>query len=512
MMTQNILPFQYLNGKNDIDLTSFAGLPLYMEMAIISGLNKAIAKELQSKSRGWSDLQILISLILLNIAGGGCVDDIERLEADEGLSILLLRLETRGMKRKERRAYERRWRKQKTRAFPSAASIYRYLEQFHNESEEGLREKGKAFIPLPNELLQSLLKINSTLIDYGQQHHCCETATLDQDATLSATHKKTAYYCYEKYKAYQPFNTYWSEQGLLLHSEFRDGNVFAGFEQLRVLQESLAQLPKGVNKVLLRSDSAGYQEDLLRYCAEGKNERFGIIEFGVAVKVTPAFKQAVAQIAPTTWQPIYKEEDGQQIKTEQEWAEVCFVPTWVGLSKKTPNYRFIAIREAMSAQPELEGFESIQQELPFQTIQFDQMQYKLFGMVTNRTLSGNELINWHRKRCGDSEKVHSIEKGDLAGGQFPSNKFGANAAWWQVMILAFNLNRLMQLLVLPDQLKYKRLKGLRFYVIGIAGRVIQHARGLFIKLSGGQKVADLFYQIRQNIFKLANAPPLLALA
>src|SRR5690606_40708390 len=81
--------------------------------------------------------------------------------------------------------------------------------------------------------------------------------------TLSL-HAALPIYCYKKFKAYQPFNTYWYEQGLLLHSEFRDGNVPAGFEQLRLLKEALARLPQGVEKVMVWSDSAGYQEELLR--------------------------------------------------------------------------------------------------------------------------------------------------------------------------------------------------------------------------------------------------------
>jgi hypothetical protein len=62
------------------------------------------------------------------------------------------------------------------------------------------------------------------------------------DATLAQTHKAGALYCYEHYKAYQPLNTYWAEQGVVLHTEFRDGNVPAGYEQLRVLKEALRQL------------------------------------------------------------------------------------------------------------------------------------------------------------------------------------------------------------------------------------------------------------------------------
>jgi len=54
-----------------------------------------------------------------------------------------------------------------------------------------------------------------------------------------------------------------------VHSEFRDGNVPAGYEQLRVLEEAARLLPAGVTKLYLRSDTAGYQHDLLKYCAEG---------------------------------------------------------------------------------------------------------------------------------------------------------------------------------------------------------------------------------------------------
>lgn len=64
-------------------------------------------------------------------------------------------------------------------------------------------------------------------------------ATLDQDATLAATKKdQRALYCYEGYKAYQPFNTWWAELGIILHTECREGNVPAGYAQLRVVERS----------------------------------------------------------------------------------------------------------------------------------------------------------------------------------------------------------------------------------------------------------------------------------
>ncbi len=54
--------------------------------------------------------------------------------------------------------------------------------------------------------------------------------------------------------------------------------------------------------------------------------------------------------------------------------------------------------------------------------------HKLFGLVTNRTDPGDEVIRWLRERCGKSEEAHAMMKHDLAGGTLPSGRFGANGA------------------------------------------------------------------------------------
>jgi len=147
-----------------------------------------------------------------------------------------------------------------------------------------------------------LWRVNGDLLQAVQAQHPAAQATLDMDATLIETHKREALYCYKHFKAYQPLNTWWAEQGLIVHSEFRDGNVPAGHEQLRVLEVAARLLPAGVRKLYLRSDTAAYQQDLLKYCAEGKNRRFGVIEFAIGADVTAEFRQAVAQLPEAAWQ------------------------------------------------------------------------------------------------------------------------------------------------------------------------------------------------------------------
>jgi hypothetical protein len=506
-MTQDQLPFQYAPEETAADLTGFSGLPLYSELMRSTGLWNAIEQQMCCKQQGWQDVQIIESLILLNIAGGDCVEDMNRLEEDRGLRKIILKSLTHGMRKKEKQWLKRRWRQASQRAFPSTSAIHRYLKLFHEASTEAHREVGKAYIPPSNTALQRLCELNSLLLNFAQKQRPCKTATLDQDATLCESHKRYAQYCYKKYPAYQPFNTYWHEQKLLVHSEFRDGNVPASYNQLRLFKTALACLPEGVEHAYLRSDAAGYQAELLRYCAEGKNKRFGVIEFAVSAYVSSAFKQAVLELKESAWKTlIYTDDMGQVIETTQEWAEVGFVPNWVAHSKKIPDLRYIALREKMTVQRTLPGVEVPVQAFPFPTLDFPGKHlYKVFAIVTNRTIPGDELIHWHRERCGESEQVHSAQKNDLAGGQFPSSKFGANAAWWQIMILAYNLNSLMKTFVLPKSLQHKRLKGLRLHFICLPGRLMYHARQLLLKLN--HAAVTLLQDMRERILALSQAPP-----
>jgi hypothetical protein len=504
-MPQGVLSYKYEEEKTNTGMTALAGLPVYLDLASVLGLGDHIRTHMQVRqAQGWTDEQIILSLVLLNLAGGDSVDDIKVLEKDEGFRRVLGRVETQGWSRQHRRAQARRWRKECRRSVPSPSALFRYLEAFHDPLEEKKREKGKAFIPASNQYLQGLAKVNRDFVASVQKHRPKTEATLDADATLVHTQKEDALFSYKGYKAYQPFNVWWAEQELVLHTEFRDGNVPAGYEQLRLLKEALAMLPEGVTKVYLRSDTAGYQHDLLRYCEKGENKRFGRIEFAIGADVTKEFKKAVAEVEESAWKPVMKEVKGAMKETGTAWAEVCFVPDAICHSKKDPVYRYVATRELLG-QPELPGLEG-QVELPFPTMKMKTQSYKLFGIVTNRDLEGSQLVNWLHKRCGKSEEAHAIMKEDLAGGKLPSADFGENAAWWWIMILAFNLTAAMKQLVLAESWATKRMKALRFSLISLPGRIIDHARELAIRLTKGHPSLKVLLDARQRIMALVPLP------
>jgi hypothetical protein len=504
-MAQGLLPFQYEIEEESSGMTARAGLATYVEFCHTIGLRRLIANYLNvhGDTQGWTDEQLVSALLWLNICGGECVDDIRILESDDGLCRFMMEIEDYGRTSSERRALKRRWRKKRTRALPCPTSLLDYLRLFHDEEQEQLREPHKAFIPAPTEALKGLVRLIAGFIAVVQRWSPQSTATLDMDATLSQTWKKESLYCYKKYKAYQPLNIYWHEHGLVLHSEFRDGNVPANYDLLRVFKEGLDLLPQGVRKVFFRSDSAGYVEELLIYCAEGKSRRFGVIEFAVGADMTQEFKKVIAE-PECEWKRLFRMVDGRPVDTGQEYAEVCFVPSWVGHKKHGPEYRFLAIREPL--RPDNSGKNAKEATLPFPAMDFGSVRYKVTGLVTNRTIPGDEVIWWYRERCGKSEEAHSVMKEDLAGGKFPSKLFGANAAWWQIMILAFNVNEAMKRMALGGDWVNKRLKAVRFWLINVPGKVYHHARSLVIRVVGKHPSYDILLAARRRMLAFGSWP------
>jgi len=509
MMTQGELAFKYEEDKQGVGMTGMAGIGAYLDLACRSGMVRSIEQHVKARKggQGWTDTETVLSLMMLNLVGGECVEDIDRLESDEGFCRLLKKTLSHGLSRKGCRRLRKRWRKEKTRSVPSRSSVFRYLAEFHDQGQELLRKPGKAFIPETNEVLKGLCKVNKELVGFVQENQTEQTATLDMDATLVETDKSDALWCYKGYRAYQPFNTWWAEKRLVLHTEFRDGNVPAGFEQKRVLEEAIGCLPEGIKTVRMRSDTAGYQHDLLKYCEREDNKRCGRIEFTVSSDVTPEFKKAVMEIEDEDWSVLMKREvSGEWTKTTRQWAEVCFVPSAIGKSKRGCEYRYLAIREPMEDQLILPGMEQYVRELPFQTMVKDKIRYKVFGMVTNMDWEGQELIEWHYKRCGKSEEAHSVMKEDLAGGRLPSGDFGENAAWWWIMILAFNLNAALKSLVLGGKWVHKRMKAMRFYLINLPARVMGRSRQLSLRFKAGHPAYGWLLWIRSKIAGLVPAP------
>jgi len=267
-----------------------------------------------------------------------------------------------------------------------------------------------------------------------------------------------------------------------------------------VMQQAFACLPEDVEQVYTRQDTAAYNVDFLAWCErEREHPQYGRILFTISADITQAFKEAV--LKEVKWTREWRGTGSKRKETGREYAEIVFVPSsHAMLTDIREPFRYIAIREKMDNQLTLLDAEPCK-NAPFPTIVMNNVCYKLHAIVTNRREEpAADLIQWHFERCGKSEEAHSIMKSDFAGGQTPSGKFGANAAWWSLMILTMNFQMAMKRLVLGPRYEKKRMKAIRFELINGAGRLVQHARRCFLRVS--TKLHVWLVQLREAVRRL----------
>lgn len=507
MKEKSVLPVKYEQEKSDNGLSSFGGIPVFLEFLKGLGFDRMVSSTFSTNSnQGFHPLHHLLALILINVAGGESVSDVDCLENDNGLKRFFKKMEERFVG-----LFGRVFRKGRQRIFPSPTRIFEFLNRFNSPEEEPQRQatsKGESKILPVGDDLGKLSAINKKIVASAQKLSLQKTATLDMDNNLIISQKRTAEISYKKHPSYQPFNVYWAEQDLMVFSEFRDGNVPPGKEQLRVLKEAISLLPHTIETLRMRSDSAGYQHELLEYMESGES-RFGRIGFTVSCNVSASFREAVRQVPEEDWQRVvYTDEEGYRRETRQEVAEVCFVPQTRNTKKNAPVFRYIATRETVDIPSQFDDngqlsfLTSAYVEQKLHLEEMNQKTYKVFGVVTNEEGSPLDVLLWHRKRCGNSEQEHSRLTKDMAGGRFPSDSFGENAAWWQMSVISLNLLKLFQRQALPEPYHRSRIKTLHKIMFRIAVKVLKQSRQLKIKIGEGLPLFDLIATAREKIIKM----------
>jgi hypothetical protein len=446
---EGLLPFKVIEDESGDALTSYGGLPLVMETCEALGLAGLVKHyvRIKQRNRGYTESKYVESVIALMASGGDCLEDIERLRSDAGLKLLLGEM-------------------------PSAEAVRFFLYGFHDEKLLESRPEEGAFIAAETEPLAGLWEVNREVALKASRKEQPKEATIDQDATVVQSHKEQSQMTYLGERGYQPVINYWAEQDLILSDEFRDGNVPAGMNCLSSFLRAVCCLPQSVETIYFRSDSAAYQHKLLDVMREGlelHGEKVPVY-FAISADVSEALRGKIISVSEPAWKPLRKLTGKGLIEGRKEWAEVEFIPSAASVKRDMKPDRYLAIRVR-----------------PWQGELFsDGNSYHYYAVVTNRwEMEGEELLRWQRERCGSVEKVHDVVKNDLAGGVMPCGRFYANAAWWRLNCLCYNVISVMKRKALPKIFWSARMKALRFHLIGVAAKVVSHARVMFLKITEG---------------------------
>jgi hypothetical protein len=463
---EGLLPFRLIEDESGEALTSYSGLPLVLETCEALGLARLVKQHVRIKQRqrGYRESEYVQSLIALMAAGGDCLEDIERLRTDGGLKLLVGEL-------------------------PSAEAVRFFLYGFHDEKLLEPRPEQGAFIAPETAPLAGLWEVQREVVLKASRKEEPQQATIDQDATVVESHKEQSRMTYLGERGYQPVINYWVEQDLILADEFRDGNVPAGMDCLSSFLRAVRALPHSVETIYFRSDSAAYQHKLLDTMREGieRNGKLVPVYFAISADVSEALRGKIVSLSESAWKPLRRLTEKGLIEGRKEWAEVEFIPSDASVKKNLKPDRYLAIRVR-----------------PWQAELFsDGNSYHHSAVVTNRwKMEGEELLCWQRERCGSVEKVHDVLKNDLAAGVMPCGRYYANAAWWRLNCLCYNVISILKRKALPKSFWPVRMKGLRFHLIGVAGKVVSHARMTFLKITEG---LIGYRQARSQLLKFSSA-------
>ncbi len=475
-------------------------------------------------SQGWTDGQMILAVMSLNVAGLDRAADINQLEADRGLRQLVRRFEPQlfGMPRRVLRA---RFRGGRDRCFPSARSIRDWLDRFHVEgAHDGERERGTAYLAPHTERHELFRKVNRRLMNFGPWKKIPKALTLDLDATIIASGKRE---CWPTYRAatgevpgergYQPLIAFCRELGMTPWLEFRDGNVPASLDNARALDETLAQLPAVVERVTLRTDGAGHQEAVIRACnnparRSERTRRFRVVGLIAGATLSKALLEEVKRLPEDAWSPVASgiEPASGDEAGDLECAELPFVSNMDARSRPEDVIRYVATRRPIpwnlgfgeSERPAADGKPS----------------YRFRAYLTNfpapdalpleranglEVMEAGEVVRAAHERCGRGEQVHSALKSDLAGGMMPSGRFGANAAWLWLAALTMNVMALACRTAYGPEWLWARMKRLRAVWLHLAARLVRHGRRFKLVFDAdGARLLAAFQRLKR-----ATSPP-----
>jgi hypothetical protein len=277
--------------------------------------------------------------------------------------------------------------------------------------------------------------------------------TIDIDSSIHETHglKKQggAKFTYTKVRGYHPLYAVIAGTADVVHSRLRGGNANPGRGAAGFVTETVNRVRAAgaTGPLTLRADSGFYSRKVVDACRKAG------VRFSITVKLNKALHKAIAAIPDDAWVPIPYFLDGADV------AETTYRP----FGRKAPLVRLIVRRVKPTPGSQLALF----------------VDYSYHAFITDREATTLELEADHRRHAVVEDAVRDLKYG-VGLNHLPSGRFGANAAWLTLNVIAHNLARwvsrigLGETLIATDTLRRRHLR--------TPGRITRSARKLTLHL------------------------------
>lgn len=431
-------------------LTSFAGLELLIRYLRSIHLNELIGHQFRGVVvPGDYSLVGMVRLLLgLVIVGGRRLRHVEFLRGD-GLFERFCAL----------------------RCLPSERTISRWLKHFSLQSVERLQA------------------LNAVLVARLIHRQLFRALTVDVDGSVVSTGLRVERAFrgfnphHRKVPSYYPITAYLAETGQILRVKNRSGNVHDGKASITFLRDLFAQIQETVGstyRLTFRMDGAFFHPKVL-HLLKTKGAGFSIkVPFWKWLDLTRLIKER------RRWQSISREIGCFDVEMPLE--------VW------NQTLRVVIYRKKV--------FHRSRKNYQLDLFDPDDGYYEYSAIATNLSLRPRQLWNFMAGR-GEHEKVIGQLKGHLAFNTIPTNHYGANSAWQQLVAIAHNLLVGFQIDTGAPRrhqsekhtclYELKTAQSLRFELFNRAGRIVRPHGVTVLRLSSNHRYRDLFTRTAQAL-------------
>ena len=301
-----------------------------------------------------------------------------------------------------------------------------------------------------------------------------ETYTLDADATLVGGEKREAQWSYQGVRGYMPMLGFLWETPVCLVDEFREGHVSPGAGQLEFYRQCRARMPAGKRLARYRADSASYQAALINELEADQ------VRWAITADQDVAVKAVIHGISSEAWQ-------------EPEPGCGYQVAEAVHSMNQTKTAFRLSIKREERGQDDL-----------FAPATGPYAYHVVASNWPAEEKTAHEVLGWHNQR-GHAENFNKELKTGFGMEQLPCGDSGANAVFFRIGVLAYNLFIGFKRLACPAAWASQTIATVRWKLVQVAGRMVQHAGQMVLKLRIEAEALAGFRVIRQRCAALLAA-------
>lgn len=338
------------------------------------------------------------------------------------------------------------------RCYPDPSSLWRFLMRFDEKQ------------------VCQVLRINQTFLRRMLRLQGIKKAIIDMDSTVLTVYgnQEGAAIGYNPSKpgraSYHPICAFLGSSKNYIAGRLRTGDTYTGKDSVEFLREALNALK--LNRCNLRADSGFYNSKLVEFCEENS------ISFAIVAKQTQPLKRLMYGLK-------YR-----KVRKNFEDADFFYQPIRWNVAR-----RFIVVRQRIK--------ESLSKQMSF----FPEERYRYQVIVTNMKARPHRIWQFYNGRANVENVIKEL-KLTMNLEKIPTGRFVANQAYFQVIMLAYNLLNWLRQLCLPGPCQGWTAKTIRQSLLLVPGKFTVHGRHRVLSIPDSYIYQKQFLETLKSIRSL----------